>query len=97
MTLKGKESLIDDFLIDLECIICQEIPRESDGHLRIFSCSQAHLLCQECSDKVHECPYCKESFIGKRPGRNPLAERLASSKAVLQKTQDVFKSGTTPP
>ena len=94
LTLKGKEYLRDNFLIDLECVICQEIPQESArSQLHIFSCSQAHLLCQECSDKVRQCPVCKESFLHERPGRNPLAERLASSKAVLRKTLDVLKSG----
>jgi len=57
-------------MISLECPVCLEVPRAGAGP--IFGCRNGHILCQGCTDKVEECPVCREKEIR---CRNLVAER----------------------
>jgi len=44
---------------DLECVICLSIPKPHPGNsnLNVYSCSQHHILCQNCLEKMTRCQY----------------------------------------
>ena len=46
----------DDLHPDLECVICKSMPSSQHGSINVYSCVQAHLLCQICLDRIDICP-----------------------------------------
>jgi hypothetical protein len=61
---------------ELECIICLEVPRKDT---EVFSCSEHHLICLECSKRnLESCPLCRQGFRGTPLARNRLAEKMIS-------------------
>lgn len=74
---------------DLECIICKDLPEKKPGaSLYVYSCAQAHLLCQECLSRIQKCPLCQQNFVLNKPQRNYLAERLLDQLFTSVKPQD---------
>ena len=61
---------------DLECIICHSLPEPQQGNMYVYSCSQHHLLCQDCKTRVDKCPMCEQNFKLSEPQRNHLAQRM---------------------
>ena len=80
-TLKNLESNLhavldvqQEICQELECVICLEVPLASK---RVFSCSQHHLICDNCAGHVlKSCPVCQENFVKSPPTRNRLAEKI---------------------
>ena len=57
---------------ELECVVCLEVP---DGN--VFSCSEQHILCSKCKQKIILlCPICRQNFTKTPPTRNKLAEKM---------------------
>ncbi len=50
-----------EFLEDIECPICLEIPKNE-----IFQCANGHSYCGSCSVKIEVCPQCRIIFTGIR-------------------------------
>ena len=67
------------FMTSLECPVCLEVPRVGAGP--IFGCRNGHLLCQNCVEKVKECPTCREKEIR---CRNLFAERYIEQGNLLR-------------
>lgn len=68
---KLPSSLVDE----LDCIICYETSQTGQV---IFQCSEGHLICKNCHNRLNECPVCRQPYA--RPGiRNRLAEALAEA------------------
>ena len=66
-------------MTSLECPVCLEVPRVGAGP--IFGCRNGHLLCQNCVEKVKECPTCREKEIR---CRNLFAERYIEQGNLLR-------------
>ncbi len=75
-SLKREEEDANHRLTDLACIIWLSFPKPHNGNLYVYTCSQHHLLCQECLSKVSKCPICKQNFNLSSAKRHLLAERL---------------------
>ena len=56
----------------LECTICL-----NECSTPIFGCSEYHLLCGGCHERVDSCPTCSEDFGGEGPRRKRFAEKDA--------------------
>lgn len=57
---------------DLDCICCYETMGKA-----IFQCTEGHLICIKCHQRLEQCPVCREQYT--LPGiRNRMAESLAS-------------------
>ncbi len=85
----------------LSCIVCQNVPNEDNvgvgvvkEDFKMFSCSQHHLICQECVDQVMTCFVCEEDFYDFTPSRNYLAERMIQQ--IWSKTPQVDASFEAP-
>ena len=48
-------------MTSLECPVCLEVPRIGAGP--ILGCRNGHLICNNCVDKVKDCPTCREKEI----------------------------------
>jgi hypothetical protein len=85
----------DDEMEALKCAICFDLPSPSDP--RIFQCSNGHMYCAECLDKLFEvsnaeansegngeakCPVCKSKLIHSAMIRNRFAETVLSKMMV---------------
>ena len=58
MDLDEKENDLEiskDFLEDLECPICLEIPNE----IPIYQCNKGHIHCKNCHPKLKSCVICR--------------------------------------
>ena len=68
----GREALKQKACKDLECVVCLDVPKGE-----VFSCTEHHILCSECKQKiVLSCPICRQNFKKKPPTRNRLAEKM---------------------
>lgn len=43
-----------------ECIVCYEYKDSATQHNHYSRCGHGHMLCNNCADKVHRCPLCRE-------------------------------------
>ena len=59
---------------DLDCIVCYE-PMGLNG-ASIYQCTEGHLICPKCYDRVRICPVCRKPY-GRPPIRNRFAENFA--------------------
>ena len=82
---------------DLECTICQDLPEKKPGaRLYVYSCSKAHLLCQDCLNRIQQCPVCQQNFVLTKPQRNYLPERLLDQHWMMMEQQAVSReAGST--
>jgi hypothetical protein len=85
----------------LNCIVCQNVPKEDNvgvgvvkEDFKMFSCSQHHLICQDCVDQVMTCFVCEEDFYDFTPSRNYLAERMIEQ--IWSKTPQIDASIEAP-
>ncbi len=58
----------DDF--DLKCPVCFKFPRDPP----VYQCSNGHIMCTSCHDRLSDCPICRIKLEGKI--RNRVAEKL---------------------
>ena len=78
-----EEGKYDELIKELnkECPICFE---EMQPPTKIFQCSQGHLLCENCFQKVSEstktCPFCKRD-VASNPIRNRALEEAIENEA----------------
>ena len=64
-------SSINDILLDTKiCGICY-----SEMSSQIFNCTEGHIICKDCHNKVNKCPYCKNNNIV----RNRILEQLLTA------------------
>ena len=59
----------------LECPVCLLIPRE----VPIPSCSNGHIICKSCRQKMSSCPTCRVSYMASCTQNNSMVNSLASS------------------
>ena len=51
----SEPQLPQELLRDLECPVCQEIPKSTP----IYQCDHGHLICKNCQPKLKHCPQCR--------------------------------------
>ena len=77
-SLKRRKATNGKLKSNFECLVCTLVPKEVDGNLHIYSCSNHHLLCQGCLPRLKECPLCQQNFSTQPAKRNPTAERAVA-------------------
>ena len=77
--------------VNKECPICYE---KMGPPVKIFQCSEGHLLCEKCLTKIRDstkvCPYCNQDVIS-NPIRNRALEEIIENKT-RKETLDTSKS-----
>ena len=70
---------------ELECPLCLDIACPP-----IFMCSEQHLICSTCRQRLSNCPECRLEYIGK-PRRHRYAEKTAEELESLKVKKDQIK------
>jgi hypothetical protein len=89
-SLKKKKTMERSLKSNFECLICASLPKEVDGNLHIYSCSNHHLLCQGCLPKLKKCPLCEQNFSTQPAKRNPTAERAVAQMAFNEDSDEEY-------
>ena len=81
------ETGIEGLISTLQCVVCLETAHKPP----IFQCSGGHLLCQDCNQRIKECPSCGNTLQNTRhKTAEEMAEKLKACKFNLYIYHDIY-------